>query len=302
MPELQLKVRPVRVRQPAPDRQTSQPRHTRHATETGRLAIRSLYRELALAPKPGLVSPVDAGSHRDMDMRTFMRSLFSLRSYFATITNCGSEQTRPKFAALQQLGIVAERRMLAATGGINTHRGAIFNLGLLCAAAGVLHGEGKTVTAEAACALVSSEWGNEILSSACQVAPSSHGLQVAQRYGSGGARQEAAAGFPTAREVGLPVYRATLSATGSDELAAIQTLFALIAHLDDTNLLWRGGLDGLHHAQAAAGGFLARGGVLSADWRAQAESIHADFVRRNLSPGGSADLLGVTLFLHTLSA
>src|SRR6185369_16379782 len=110
MPEPQLHALPASARQHSPNR---------HATEIGRLAIRSLYRELALAPKPGLVSPVDAGSHRDMDMRTFMRSLFSLRSYFATITVCGSEEGRPGFAALQRLGIVAERRMLAATGGIN---------------------------------------------------------------------------------------------------------------------------------------------------------------------------------------
>lgn len=270
-----------------------------YAAHIGRLATRSLYREVALAPKPGLVSPVDSGSHQDMDIRTFMRSLFSLRSYFPAITACGADS--PKFAQLQPLGIVAERRMLSATGGINTHRGAIFNLGLLCAAAGLLKACGGILNAESVCYLVSEQWGEEILASGQSQPAVSHGLVVAERYGSGGARQEAADGFPAARLIGLPAYRTALAATGSEELAAIQALFALMANLSDTNLLWRGGLEGLLHAQSTATRFLERGGVMANDWRQQAETVHADFVARNLSPGGSADLLGVTLFLYELS-
>ncbi|HEY6898613.1 MAG TPA: triphosphoribosyl-dephospho-CoA synthase MdcB [Rhodocyclaceae bacterium] len=265
----------------------------------GRSAIRALYREAALAPKPGLVSPVDQGSHRDMDFQTFMRSLVALRDYFPTISASGA--TQPGFAELQALGIAAEAKMLAATGGINTHRGAIFNLGLLCAAAGLLHARGSAITAEAACRLVGETWGAEILASGASAAPISHGLQVAQRYGSGGARREAAEGFPAARDVGLPAYRAALAATGSKELATVQALFALIAELADTNLLWRGGPEGLRHAQRAAADFLDQGGTLAQDWRPRAQRIHADFVARNLSPGGSADLLGVTLFLDELN-
>lgn len=292
MPEAQPHWSPPPARRHQPER---------HATHLGRLAIRSLYREVALAPKPGLVSPLDSGSHRDMNIQTFLRSLFSLRAYFPAITACGAEPQGVRFASLQRLGIIAERRMLAATGGINTHRGAIFNLGLLCAAAGRLHAAGHRPTAEAVCAMVSEQWGEQILASGSQAPPVSHGLVVAQRYGSGGARQEAAAGFPAARHIGLPAYRAALAASGSAELAAIQALFALIAGLADSNLLWRGGPAGLAHAQTAAADFLARGGVLADGWRAGATAIHADFVARNLSPGGSADLLGVTLFLHELS-
>jgi triphosphoribosyl-dephospho-CoA synthase len=268
------------------------------AARIGRLAIRSLYREAALAPKPGLVSPGSQGSHRDMDFRTFLRSLQSLRAYFPAITACG--QGRPGFLSLRLLGIEAEVAMLAATGGVNTHRGAVFNLGLLCAAAGWLMAEGQTPTAAAACAVVKNVWGAEILaglSSAPEAAALSHGLSVARRYGSGGARQEAASGFPAALEVGLPAYRHALAATGDGELAAVQALFALIAELEDTNLLWRGGRPGLAHGRQAAAGFLAAGGVMAADWREHAAAIDRDFVAQNLSPGGSADLLGVTLFL-----
>ena len=278
---------------------TSSPSAGPYANHIGRLAIRSLYREVALAPKPGLVSPLDAGSHSDMDMRTFLRSLFSLRAYFPTITTCGADAAGVE--VLRALGIVAERRMLAATGGVNTHRGAIFNLGLICAAAGLLEARGRIVTADTACSMVSRHWGAAILESGVDSPPASHGLLVARRYGSGGARREAAEGFPAARQIGLPAYRAALAVTGSPELAAIQALFALIASLVDTNLLWRGGPCGLSHAQEAASDFLRRGVVLADGWRRRAEAIHADFVARRLSPGGSADLLGVTLFLHELS-
>ncbi len=263
----------------------------------GRLAVRSLYREVALAPKPGLVSPNDPGSHADMDFRTFLRSLQALRPYFPLIAAAGAE--RAGFAALQRLGIAAEADMLTATGGINTHRGAIFNLGLLCAAAGLLAAAGKPLDAGDACRAVAIFWGDPILSG-LERDGDSHGLAVARRYGSGGARREAAEGFPAARRIGLPAYRTALDLTGDTDRAAIQALFALMAEVEDTNLLWRGGPAGLTAAREAARGFLAAGGVAAADWRPRAEAIHRDFVAARLSPGGSADLLGVTLFLDGL--
>lgn len=273
------------------------------AARIGRLAIRSLYREAALAPKPGLVTPGSQGSHSDMDFSTFVRSLQSLRSYFPAIVDCG--RRRPGFAPLQRLGIDAEAGMLQATGGVNTHRGAIFNLGLLCAAAGRLLADGERPDAASTCATVRLCWGAEIidgLNARPTAAPLSHGLSVARRYGAGGARQEAASGFPAALEVGLPAYRGVLAATGDGERAAIQALFALIAELDDTNLLWRGGPAGLAHGRRAAAAFLGAGGVLAAGWREHAEAIDRDFIARRLSPGGSADLLGVTLFLAELDS
>jgi triphosphoribosyl-dephospho-CoA synthase len=271
------------------------------AERIGRFAIRGLYREAALAPKPGLVSPTSQGSHSDMDFSTFVRSLQSLRPYFREIARCGLQ--RPSFAPLRRLGIEAEVSMLAATGGVNTHRGAIFNLGLLCAAAGSLIAEGEIPDAAAACAWVKTNWGAEILDGLATLPAASqlsHGLAVARRYGSGGARQEAAAGFPAALELGLPAYRRVLAATGDGELAAVQALFALIAELEDTNLLWRGGRDGLAHGRRAAAEFLAAGGVFASDWRDHAAAIDQGFITRCLSPGGSADLLGVTLFLAEL--
>ncbi len=259
-----------------------------------RLVLRALYKELRAYPKPGLVSVIDAGSHADMDGGTFVRSLFSLRHYFRAIVQAGAQGAA--FPMLQSLGMRAERRMLAATGGVNTHRGAIFALGLLAAAAG---NTARAMDRHAAALLghvVRTRWGGGIARSQVH-APASHGLLVAGRYGAGGARAEAAAGFPHVFTVGLPAFREVLMQTSDANRAAVQSFFSLMALLHDTNLLYRGGRGGLVYAQAAARAFLAAGGVYQADWREHALSLHREFVARRLSPGGSADLLAATLFV-----
>lgn len=263
----------------------------------GRLAIGALYREVALAPKPGLVSPVDSGSHTDMDFSTFVRSLQALRGYFPAIARLGMQT--PTYAQLQCCGVDAEQRMLQATNGVNTHRGAIFNLGLLCAAAGVDIALAGSCSAESVSQRVADLWGPAIMVTA-KTTQDSHGAVVQRRYGSGGARAEAAAGFPSAIRIGLPAYRAALAQTQCTQLAAVQCFFTLMAELEDTNLLWRGGRHGLAFAREAATTFLDRGGVYVQDWQSQAQTLHTQFVARRLSPGGSADLLGIVLFLESL--
>jgi triphosphoribosyl-dephospho-CoA synthase len=263
----------------------------------GRLAVRSLYAELALAPKPGLVSPLDSGSHRDMDAGTFLRSLFALRSYFGDVGAAGARGAA--FPELQALGIAAERRMLSATGGVNTHRGAIFSLGLLTAAAGWLLNRGLPLTGTRLGETVSRLWGPAILAAMPSSAGAdSHGTAVSRRYRVGGARREAVEGFPTLFGVGLPTLREALGRTGSQRLALVQTLFRLMARLDDTNLLFRGGKMGLRTVQTSAQGFLDAGGVYRPDWETRALAIHRELVAQNLSPGGSADLLTSSWFVY----
>ncbi|WP_435170172.1 triphosphoribosyl-dephospho-CoA synthase MdcB [Falsirhodobacter sp. 1013] len=269
---------------------------TFHSTRTdisgriGLAAIRALHAEVALHPKPGLVTPRDNGAHRDMDMTTFLRSLFALRSYFIRIARAGAEGA--PFADLQRLGIAAEARMLAATGGINTHRGAIFSLGLLAAAAGwrMQRGMGATQL----CQTVADRWGTEIRSMASD--PSSHGTRARRRHGVSGARGEAAAGFPLLRDLVHPALERALPQ--GVQAAQVQALFTAMAHLADTNLLHRGGTEGLALVQAEARTFLEGGGVFAPGWQGRAEALHRTFVARNLSPGGSADMLACAIFLH----
>jgi triphosphoribosyl-dephospho-CoA synthase len=258
-------------------------------------AVRALHQELLLHPKPGLVSLKDNGAHADMTAALFFRSLFSLRSYFVSIARAGRAEAT--FGELQAMGQAAEARMLRATSGVNTHRGAIFNLGLLAAAAGAC----PTADAETLCGVVGERWGEAILRTAATApANENHGAWVARQYGIRGARWQAAQGFPALRQQGLPAYRAALRDTGEPRRAALAAFFAIMAHLEDSNLVWRGGLAGLHFAQAEAADFLSRGGVVQEDWEAQAEGIHQRMVARHLSPGGSADLLAALLLLISL--
>jgi triphosphoribosyl-dephospho-CoA synthase len=260
------------------------------------LAIASLHAELVCAPKPGLVTPFDAGSHRDMDATTFMRSLFSLRGYFPAIARAGA--ARDGFGRLQQLGVEAEVEMSRATNGINTHRGAIFSLGLLVAGAASLRAHGDATAAEAVCNEVMIRWGASIVDAPSTSA--SHGQIVAQRYGAQGARGEAARGFPTLRNVAVPALKHALGATSDQNAAMAQTLMTLIANTEDTNLLHRGGASGLAYAQRRSRGFLTAGGISASGWHKKLLGIGRDFVTRRLSPGGSADLLACAWFLVRL--
>ena len=258
----------------------------------GRAAVVALYDELALAPKPGLVSFVDSGSHADMHAGTLLRSLFALRRYFPVIAAAGAEDA--DFAALQRLGIAAEARMLAATGGINTHRGAVFTLGLLCAAAGRQLARGAAASPAALRTGLLDRWGDD-LDALARRSRRSHGRDAAQRYGLRPAAREAALGFPVLFDVALPALRGSRHL--GPRLARLQALFEVMAVLDDTNLAHRGGLAGLRWAQQQVRGFLAAGGAANPEAVAHAQSLHAAFVAHHLSPGGAADLLAAACWL-----
>lgn len=262
-------------------------------------AIRALYEEVMAEPKPGLVTRFDSGSHRDMDASTILRSLFALRRYFAQITHAG-QQDAP-FVDLRRLGIAAERTMLAATRGVNTHRGAIFNLGLLAAAAGRLHAQGMPLTVRAMCDTVSQCYGADILASSTD-APPSHGTVVATRYGVGGARAAAAGGYVVLHQTAVPTLEKFIMFGYPRSVCAVQTLFAVMAVLGDTNLFYRGGRDGISYVKRMSRAFLDAGGVGAPDWHQRAMTIHATFIERNLSPGGAADMLAAALFVNHLQA
>lgn len=287
-------------------RQASAPCATQHsyARDAARLAVRSLYAELILYPKPGLVSLVDNGSHRDMNAATFMRSLFALRHYFYSI--CLAGMADAPFSQLKQLGMAAEARMMSATGGINTHRGAIFSLGLLCAAAGRAHAQAMPLSAPTLRAVLLISWGEALAEHTSAStgtsggAAESHGLRAAALHAASGAREEAALGLPSVFEIGLPTLQATLARGGGVHHARVDALFALMAHVSDTNVLHRGGTRGAHIVHDEARRFIALGGTARPDWRDGALACHRLFVRHRLSPGGAADLLAATCLVQAM--
>jgi len=273
-------------------------RHPGVARRIAVCAIRSLHAELALYPKPGLVSLRDRGAHTDMDAATFLRSMTALRRYFADIATAGADGAA--FAELRSLGVAAELRMLAATGGVNTHRGAIFTLGLFAAAAGVVLVRNHA-PADAQFVRVIGGWRTALTAFPIDAqAAVSHGRVVARGHGTGGARAEAASGFPAVFRVGLPALRLALRCGADVEAAKLHALFALLAHVADTNLLYRGGRDGLAYVRCHAQAFLRDGGVFGHGWRERAEALHRCCTVRRLSPGGSADLWSACWFVHQL--
>lgn len=278
---------------------SSSRRGLRIAPWAGRIATmaeHSLLLEVSTFPKPGLVSDVDNGSHTDMDATMFRRSAAVIRPFFRELAVAGL--CNAEMETLRRIGLRAERAMLEATRGINTHRGAIFGVGLLCAAAG-LRASGHGYVNVPLGWLVAARWGGDIVGG--PRLPESHGEMASRLYGAGGARQEAARGFPSVYEVGLPALRTALRETAGDAAAArVQACFALIARLEDTNLLYRGGAEGLRYAQQLAQRFLDAGGVRQPRWEACAQAVHHAFVERRLSPGGTADVLAMSLFAADL--
>jgi triphosphoribosyl-dephospho-CoA synthase len=273
------------------------------ADQVADLAKAALLAELETWPKPGLVSHVDSGSHTDMDASTFKASATAIAPFYDQLALAGAAGSGMN--TLREIGMKAERAMMAATGAVNTHRGAIFGLGLICAAAGAVWSgagcAGLQWRANVLGATVRQRWGQAIMRGPIPL--HSHGTNALRLFGAGGARAQAAAGFPHAIEVGLPALRLGRRLAPDDpEAARVQSFFAILASTEDTNLLYRGGADGLRFAQEQAGGFLRQGGVEQADWRERAASVHRAFIARRLSPGGCADLLAITLFLDGLEA
>jgi triphosphoribosyl-dephospho-CoA synthase len=263
-------------------------------------AVGALLAELAAWPKPGLVSYVDNGSHSDMNADMLQRSAHVLRPFFAELALAGSD--RSDMSSLRAIGLRAEAAMLQATAGVNTHRGTIFGLGLLCAAAGMtarLLADSGVFSRQSLGNIVVQRWGEDIRRGPIPL--HSHGSGALRRHGAGGARAEAAEGFPSIYHVGLPALQLGRALAPKDAAAApIQACFALIAAVRDTNILHRGGVEGALYAANAAATFLSKGGVSALDWRARAAAVHAGFVARRLSPGGCADLLAMTLFVDAL--
>lgn len=253
-------------------------------------ATQALREELETFPKPGLVSFVDCGSHPDMDAECFIASIEAIGPFFAEMADAAANGAA--LPDLQNIGLLAERAMLAATAGRNTHRGAIFCLGLLAAAAGRQHLESRPLPE-----IVKLRWGKAI-PQAKDLPETSPGIFLCRKYGLGGVRSEAALGFPTVQNHGIPALK---EASRKGRAAArVQAFFALLENCEDTTLLRRGGPEGQAWARQQARRFLTAGGISNPDWEKIGGEIHRSFVSRNLTAGGAADLLAATILIENI--
>ncbi len=259
-------------------------------------AVAALVAEALLTPKPALVDARGSGAHADMDLDCLLRSAEALRGSFQLIALEASAAAPDRCLreALGAIGRRAERRMLAATGGRNAHRGAIWVLGLLTAALAMC-GSRAASTEIAALA-------GRLARLPDRNAPptDSNGTRACRSFGVGGARAEAAAEFPHVVRVGLPVLQRVRRATGDERCARLDALMAIMTSLEDTCLLHRGGWSALSAARRGAQRVLALGGTATAmGWRALL-ALDAELLRRYASPGGCADLLAACLLLDTV--
>jgi triphosphoribosyl-dephospho-CoA synthase len=260
------------------------------------LAVHALLEEAELTPKPALVDRRGGGAHDDMDLGMLFSSAYALHPTFGTLATraygCApSRRLREELAAIGRRG---ERAMFAVTGGVNTHRGAIWALGLLTAAAVMVPSDAPPADIAALAGQVAT------FPDRCAPTEASHGSLVTRRYGVSGARGEARRGFPHVVGVALPALRATREAGHPERFARLDALVALIAHVDDTCLLHRGGRPALRDAQARARAVLAVGGNATLTGRRAVRSLEMTLLRHNASPGGCADLLAAALFLDAL--
>ncbi len=265
------------------------------------LAVRALLYEVTVTPKPGLVDRLNNGSHRDMDMFTFMRSAAELWPYFAECVTIGRESkdaAAPEtFAALRFPGKLAEGRMLRATGGVNTHKGAIFTFGLVCGALGRLDVERWAEPAAVLAELAAMAKGVERELQTNEERTPTAGERFFREYGVTGVRGQAAQGFPSVLHDGLPTLEAGLAAGRSEDEAGAAALLTILAHTPDTNMLSRGGFALAEEKRAALRA------LLQADPYPDFETLAAldrEYRAENLSPGGSADLLALCWLLHFL--
>lgn len=279
------------------------------AADVASLAGQALAVEFMLTPKPGLVDQRNSGAHLDMDLALFRRSANAISGWFATFAWLGLTLGRSTpdgaiLCAVRAEGLRCEAAMFEATRGVNTHKGAIFSLGLLCAAAGLLQAGGVAINRGTVCArvagltagIVERELGHGLVAKG-----GTAGERAFRQHGLEGARGEASRGFPTVREAALPVYD-SLMASGLDERRVLlQVLLHLLAVNGDTNLVARGGLAGLAYVRSRAAGLLRDGGVLAPDGLGRLLDFDDDLIARRLSPSGSADLIAVTWLLARLA-
>lgn len=268
------------------------------------LAEKSLLDEVYTTPKPGLVDTRNNGSHTDMDITTFEKSANSLKSYFGDCFSIGKNTSRlspeETFPLLKKAGIKAEKAMYDATKGVNTHKGAIYSMGILCGATGRLW-TGATFLANA----------DEICQESARIVKSAvdedfkridgttAGGKFYLKHGFGGIRGEVASGFDSVIKTSLPVYKYLIKKGFTENDAGAITLLHLIANVKDTNLYHRGGIHTAEEAQERVSEFLKYNPYPKKE---QVELLDNFFIEKNLSPGGCADLLAVTYFLYEIDS
>lgn len=265
------------------------------AKKLSSLALTAILYELSLTPKPGLVDKLSSGSHSDMDYQTFINSSAAISVWFEELVRAGlgfrEDDLTKALPIIRNIGLQMETAMYEETGNINTQKGIIFLMGLSLFAVGKLFQEGalfdasrfRGIVRDICKDLVPRELGGNY------GRQGSHGEMVFQKHGFSGARGEAESGFETVFEIGLPKLAGLVEL---NDRSMIDCFLAIASVNQDTNILYRCGPESLASFQNLCK--IALDNFTSANYGAIMEFCRA----KNISPGGTADLLAVTIFLR----
>ena len=265
------------------------------------LATRALKAELNTTPKPGLVDTHDSGAHRDMDHALMMRSIRAMHPYFVRLATLGYDSPQlPAHNDIVSIGLEAEKAMFKSTGGVNTYKGALFSMGLALTAATYIIGRGKVATTTHGKEYVPGDLLSAIIIQLANGFPDTrgtHGSQAKQAAQAGGslksALDNAREGYTQLFEEWLPFYETRIK--GDDSYVKHKTLLRIMCDLDDTNIVYRTDYDTMQQVKTQARH------LLEDFSEAGIEDMNRDFVGRNISPGGSADMLALVVFLFGIT-
>lgn len=268
----------------------------------------ALLEEVHTTPKPGLVDCYSNGAHKDMTVRTFEDSAKALHPYFLMMAEIGweyYEKPQEIFLKIREVGKLAEGAMYRATNGVNTHKGLIFSIGILSAAAAAVFHQTKEISREdifvKEMEMVQNILLQELAASGMKKKDLTNGEKVYKKYGSFGVRGEALYGYAAVRNLSLPVFDEGVENHMDFETVKLQALVTLMSQVEDSNILYRSDMDRLKQVQKMSRDFLNAGGMYQQSGMETMMEWDRQFIDWNISPGGSADLLAITLFIYRVT-
>lgn len=276
---------------------------TEASIKIGEAVLTGMLYEVSTTLKPGLVTPVSRGSHRDMDYFSFLRSTSAIGKSMSVFAQLGFEYGEKCLPEIRKYGVKIEREMFEATSGVNTQKGLLFLGGVIASAAGFCIKEKiKTnpLNISYECSIITKGIINRELKALRSKDSITSGERIYIAHGITGVRGEIETGLPNVIKYGLPNYREGLKNGLSVDSSLTQSLISIMSSAEDTVVVKRAGIEGLHYVKQHAIIALELGGMYTAEGEAYIKKMDEDFINRNISPGGAADLLAVTVMLHEL--
>lgn len=286
------------------------PDNRQTARVIGNLSKKAMLEEVYTTPKPGLVDCYSNGAHQDMNLPLFQKSAEAITPYLTRMALTGAQEIdidEKLFQKIRGIGVEAEKAMFRATEGVNTHKGMIFSMGIFAAVAGYCVGHGYQMTDNTIFYLEQKLVGRTLKQEIENLrkqndisSEESHGISVYKVTGLRGIRGEALSGYESVRHLSLPVYEDGKREKYDENRIRLQTLITLMSEVEDSNIVARKGIEALHMVQNWASGFLKQGGAYQINAVQRLEQMDAAFIAGNISAGGCADLLALTIFISDL--